>query len=73
MTNSNQQFEILATPQDVALLIQNHPLAAAQLKAIVLERQKAQLEMELVALRNGAGTAQEAEPVESEVKKKSYA
>lgn len=60
--------DIIPTPQDFALLLQQNPLAAAQLKAIVLERENAELEAKLAEYtatkENGHATQGEGERVQ---------
>ena len=52
------QQEVVATQADFARLIQENPVAAAQLKSIVLERENAALQAELEKLRNGHAEGQ---------------
>jgi len=52
------QQEVVATQADFARLIQENPIAAAQLKSIVLERLNAELMAELEKARNGHAEGQ---------------
>jgi hypothetical protein len=66
------QAEFIAKPEDFARLIQENPLAQAQLRVIVLAREKAELEAKLVeytaAKENGHASQGEEEGVQEQTR-----